>query len=295
MADSYRIRSDIFGPTRFPLAVLRYDPQLPVGRHGHDFSELVLITGGSATHVVGDETYRVGPGDVFLIQGRLEHAYRDTNRLALINVLYRRELLEGWAEHLRDVPGYHVLFTLHPGRRRPRHFVHRLHLSASALSQVCGWVEAVEKALKKQGPGYRFLALAHFMQIVATLSLAGEKNHAPASADLFRVAKAAAHIEEHYREPIGVETLAALAQTSTRHLRRLFRKSMGEAPLAYILRRRLTRAAELLRSTTGTITDIAFEVGFQDSNYFARQFRRVFGCAPGHYRRSLSTPDSSAV
>jgi AraC family L-rhamnose operon transcriptional activator RhaR/AraC family L-rhamnose operon regulatory protein RhaS len=47
----------------------------------------------------------------------------------------------------------------------------------------------------------------------------------------------------------------------------------------------LNRAAALLRSGTESITDVAFQVGFTDSNYFTRQFRQVIGVSPRRYQR----------
>jgi AraC-like DNA-binding protein len=61
---------------------------------------------------------------------------------------------------------------------------------------------------------------------------------------------------------------------------------MGTTPSAYILERRLARAAERLGAAhEASITEIAFELGFNDSAYFARAFRQRFGVSPREWRR----------
>jgi AraC family L-rhamnose operon transcriptional activator RhaR/AraC family L-rhamnose operon regulatory protein RhaS len=59
----------------------------------------------------------------------------------------------------------------------------------------------------------------------------------------------------------------------------------GETPLAHLRNLRLMRAAEALRDQDNPVTEIAFTSGFNDSNYFSRQFRSFFGMSPRQYRR----------
>jgi len=59
---------------------------------------------------------------------------------------------------------------------------------------------------------------------------------------------------------------------------------MGSSPIAHLIQLRVNRAATLLRQTGDSVTDIAFRVGFSDSNYFTRQFRRIMGRSPRAYR-----------
>ncbi|HSI85350.1 MAG TPA: AraC family ligand binding domain-containing protein, partial [Candidatus Methylacidiphilales bacterium] len=68
------------------VRVLRMVNHRPGTRqHSHDFEELVVVTEGSGTHWVGDQRYRIGPGDVFVILGDTRHCYQDTQNLGLIN------------------------------------------------------------------------------------------------------------------------------------------------------------------------------------------------------------------
>lgn len=80
-------------------------------------------------------------------------------------------------------------------------------------------------------------------------------------------------------------SLAAACGASVRTIQNLF-ASMGTTPSAYILDRRLARAAERLGAAPdASITEVAFELGFNDSAYFARAFRQRFGVSPREWRR----------
>ncbi|MEI6641471.1 MAG: helix-turn-helix domain-containing protein [Novosphingobium sp.] len=80
-------------------------------------------------------------------------------------------------------------------------------------------------------------------------------------------------------------SLASACNASVRTIQNLF-AGMGTTPSAYILERRLARAAERLSAAPGaSITEIAFELGFNDSAYFARAFRQRFGVPPREWRR----------
>ena len=84
---------DWFHPDGFPLAVERRDPQEAFGPHTHEFSEIVIVTGGRALHVTDRESWPICAGDVFVIGGARVHEYRDLENLRLINVLFRLEIL----------------------------------------------------------------------------------------------------------------------------------------------------------------------------------------------------------
>ena len=71
---------------------------------------------------------------------------------------------------------------------------------------------------------------------------------------------------------------------SRRSFLRAFQAATGTSPLAWLISQRIHRACQVLRHTDRSITEIAFDVGFNDSNYFTRQFRKVTGFSPRAYR-----------
>jgi transcriptional regulator GlxA family with amidase domain len=90
--------------------------------------------------------------------------------------------------------------------------------------------------------------------------------------------------DARYFEPLDVNALARAAGLSRAHFSREFRRAFGESPHAYLLTRRLERAAALLRSTDRSVADICFSVGLASVGSFTTSFTRTFGASPTAYR-----------
>jgi AraC-like DNA-binding protein len=103
----------------------------------------------------------------------------------------------------------------------------------------------------------------------------------PAARHLLRAKDLA---DARYAEPLRVDDLAAAAGLSRAHFSREFRRAFGESPHAYLLTRRLERAAALLRSTDRSVADICLSVGLQSIGSFTTSFTRSFGVSPTAYR-----------
>jgi AraC-like DNA-binding protein len=90
--------------------------------------------------------------------------------------------------------------------------------------------------------------------------------------------------DARYFEPLDVNDLAHAAGLSRAHFSREFRRAFGESPHAYLLTRRLERAAALLRATDRSVADICFSVGLASVGSFTTSFTRTFGASPTAYR-----------
>jgi len=283
-------RKDWFHPDGFPITVERREPQEPFGLHAHEFAEIVIITAGRGVHVTGKETYPLNSGDAFVIGGSRQHDYHSMERLCLVNILFQPDALNLGTFDLLTLPGYHALFTLEPAWRRRHQFNSRLRLSSRELSLVMTFVDKLEEELKMRANGFKFMAMASFMQIIGYLARCYARATNSDSRALLRIGAAISHLEANYQLPIDVEHLARIAHMSTRNFTRSFQAAMGNSPIAYVIQLRINRAAELLRRTELNVTEIAFQIGFSDSNYFARQFRKLLNATPSQYRRQHSRP-----
>jgi len=88
----------------------------------------------------------------------------------------------------------------------------------------------------------------------------------------------------------GELTLHEMAQSaglSTAHFSQMFRKTTGESPYQYVLRYRMERAKEMLRTVEAHVLDVAVACGFKTQQHFARMFRRMCGASPTEYRKEF--------
>src|ERR1051325_1308113 len=89
--------------------------------------------------------------------------------------------------------------------------------------------------------------------------------------------------DARYFEALDVDDLARAAGLSRAHFSREFRRAFGESPHAYLLTRRLERAAALLRTTDRSVTEICFAVGLKSLGSFTTTFTRTYGLSPTAY------------
>jgi AraC-like DNA-binding protein len=273
-----------FHPDGFPITVERREPQEHFEPHAHEFTELVIVTGGKCLHVTGSESWELTAGDVFVITGRREHEYRDLLDLKLVNILYQPSQLKMGLLDLPSVAGYHALFTIEPTQRSRQAAKGKLHLNGKDLGQVIELADQLEAELKAREPGFGFMATASFMQIIGLLSRCYGRSPSPDRRALLRIGEALSHLERNIHRDVNLEELASIAHMSQRSFLRVFQSAVGTSPLAWAIGQRINRACSLLRQTDKRVTEIAFDVGFNDSNYFTRQFTKTTGFSPRAYR-----------
>jgi len=89
----------------------------------------------------------------------------------------------------------------------------------------------------------------------------------------------------HPNEKYSPSRLAEMAELSKQRFTALFSSQLGKSPMVYIKELKLTTAARKLLVSNLHINDIAYELGYEDTNYFIREFKRAFGCTPKQYRQ----------
>jgi AraC-like DNA-binding protein len=108
--------------------------------------------------------------------------------------------------------------------------------------------------------------------------------HVPPARHLLRAKDLA---DARYFEPLDVDDMARAAGLSRAHFSREFRRAFGEPPHAYLLTRRMERAAALLRTTDNSVAEICLAIGLQSIGSFTTSFTRTFGKSPTAYRDSF--------
>ncbi|WP_105614607.1 AraC family transcriptional regulator [Vallitalea okinawensis] len=96
-------------------------------------------------------------------------------------------------------------------------------------------------------------------------------------------------IESHYANTIGLDALAKKLFVNKYYLIRIFKRYMGITPYEYLIKYRLNQAKSLLESSSLSITEIAFSVGFSDSSYFIKVFKQHEDTTPLSYRKYWSS------
>ncbi len=239
-------------------------------RGAHAAVELAWVEAGSVRYRVGSRELVVGPGEVCLVPRGVEHA----TTFAEPAVAGALELSAEMLAELSDSLGRHAL---------PKE-AGKVQVSERLLT-LARLVRA-ELAAKEDGHLMSVAALTEAMTILV-LRGASPATKRTTSRDP-RVSAVLDLIHSQYADPISIDDLARASGTSRFHMSRLFRDAVGQSPYQYLLRIRIERAAELLRSGKQSVTEVAFAVGFGDLGRFSRMFRALTGAAPGSFAKGRS-------
>lgn len=267
---------------------ITHEHDLTEVRHTHDFCELSLITRGSAMHWLEGAEFPVATGDVFVLQGQQSHYYYQLENLEMINVMFDPEPLNLPANRLHKIPGYRALFLLEPLFRKQHRFTSHLHLNRRTLAHAERIALELDSEVKSKRPGYEAAMFAKFVELVVYLSRLYQETESTNAEALLRVAKVIGCIEEEFDKPWKIEDFATMAHMSRANFMRVFRTATGVTPIGYLIQLRIQKSMTILARDKCSVSEAAYAVGFNDSNYFTRQFKALQGINPLAYRRAHS-------
>ena len=285
-----------FGDKGYPIAVRAiYEEHMPHHEHDltevlhyHDFAELVVVVKGCGVqHIEGTE-YPVAAGDVFLLQGRQKHNFSRRENMVLFNVMYDAVRLKLPEDELRRIPGYNALFLLEPSYRHRHNFTSRLHLERTRLAHAESMLHAMIDEDTKRSIGYEASLYGYLLELMVFLSREYSRIGTTNGMALLRVGELIGLLERDYTRRWRLADLAAEAHMSESSLLATFKEATGQSPIDYLIHLRIQHAAELLCHGGRSISEVAYSVGFEDSNYFSRQFRKTMQTSPREYRRRFA-------
>lgn len=160
------------------------------------------------------------------------------------------------------------------------------YLVIPARDEVIG--EAVQKAVKRIQNRREELETLNYGRALQAKMKKAEKIHSESRSSETIIREVQDYILKHYEEPaLSVNFLAEQSHLHPVYMNRIFKKQIGDSINHYIITVRMNTAAELLKSTDMSTSEIAESVGYRTYSNFHLTFRNTFGCTPGQYRERL--------
>lgn len=269
---------DYFLTDKNTVTVAERSPQPAFPLHHHDFDELVIVWRGNGLHLWNDVPYRITCGDLFYVSARDRHSYESVHDLELDNILYIRERLTLPADWQNLLPGGEV--------SQPQRY---WRLATQSMDLLRDKVENLAQECMKSDLLSLQLSEVLLLQIAL---LAMRYRYAPEStqlADAQQLDLLMNALRASIARPFRLEDFCQLHGISMRSLRSRFKQQTGMSVAQYLRQLRLCRAMELLRHNRQTISEVAAECGFDDSNYFSVVFHQAFGVTPSGYRQRFQS------
>jgi AraC family L-rhamnose operon regulatory protein RhaS len=246
--------------------------------HTHDFYEASIIVSGSAKHVIGDYSYPLRRGEIYVIKKNIAHGFYDVNGLDVIDLMFFPDLFASADVQLFTLPGFRSLFIVEPDIRVSNYYPYVFTLSEEELNYVVAASNIIRELMENSRE--HIVLVKHFvLSLFAYLSVKYAVSHEePQSVQLF--SNAIQFMYENIAKPIKISDIASHLFISTRHLNRLFKQYNNKTPSEYLTDIRLMHAYKLLSDKKNRIAEISALCGFTDPSYFTRLFKMKFGVTP---------------
>jgi AraC-like DNA-binding protein len=261
-----------------------------VKEHTHDHTEVVLILSGEGTHEQMGVRHPVRAGDVMVVNEGCSHAIPEVRGLEVSNVKFNLGAFLAHGQELANLPGYRMLFDFKENpplglEARPQAY---MRLPDERFAEIRRLAYAIEDEVFKERVARDTVLRCLIPQFIAELCRRAPVSQGAAPPVRRPLGHIIGYLEANFAYgEISLPVLARRAGLSVNQFLRVFQKSYGCSPMQYVLRRRLAHACGLLADPRLQITQVAYESGFQDSNYFSRQFRASYGATPRVYRQRL--------
>jgi AraC-like DNA-binding protein len=253
--------------------------------HSHDFLVLTYFERDGGSLRLGDREWRIDAGDVYLIApGEIA----DPSGL---------EAAGGWGVFFPpevlgfQAPGAFLSWRAHPLLfpfvRGAAGGAQRLKVPPAERPSWSERLLALDLELSQRHDGYQEAVLAHLTLLLVGLSrLAADVVGDLRLKDETLLAEVFGFIEEHYHEPISLRDVARAVSLSRGHLTTVVRRKTGRTVQEWIAERRMAEARRLLVETDLSVGEVGRRVGYRESGYFVRSFRRTHGATPLAWRRA---------
>lgn len=248
--------------------------------HCHNYYEIFYLFSGRCRFLLKDTVYHLEKGDLVLISpGDLHHSlYYPGISCDIINICFKREfmnpeVLKPWlpadaTDSLRSFMG-----------SVPALYQEDFHGLLSRMLSEYSEVDEYSRA-------FMVCFLQELLLLLMRHSVMNEKEPELLNSRDADILAATKYIYKNFRRPLTLEEVSGVASLSPTYFSKKFKQVTGIGFKEYLNYVRLKHAQTALLTTSNTITDIALEYGFNDSNYFKDLFKRVYGKSPREYRKN---------
>lgn len=255
--------------------------------HNHDCLELNYVVKGGGVYHIGDKTYEIGSGDLFIINNCEYHAAIDPNNNLILKVIVFNPEIVWSYNNVLDQQYLKTFFECKDS------FKHHIKHDEPMVGTIKCLFYQIQEEWRNKKVGYRLVIKALLLEILAILYRAYESIDSSSQQvvkfqnNFNKIAKVINYIDNNFQNKLCLEELAKLAHMNPNYFSTYFKKVMNVSVVSYIKKKRLENACLLLRTTKTCISDIATSVGFSNISYFNKAFRQHVHFSPSEYREEI--------
>lgn len=276
----FGIDPEYFNPRVLYIIKRKYNSDNIMPYHAHDFISLIYIVSGSCTYKINDHLYHVKKGDLIVCNPGVYHG-------KIIDP--PEEIIE-----------YHVGINNICIEGIPRNYL--IHESTCPLINLGKYEQDFFKCFndilleqEKNEPGRNLMLKCLVMKLLVILlkCVNSEEDVDSYNSGLnfetydknIIVNAIVSFINENYMKQVSLDKISKNMYLSTVYISKVFKEELGDSPINYLIKVRLSKARELLESGNLSVKAVAESVGYNDAYHFSKLFKKYYGCPPSSIRK----------
>ncbi|GAA0177526.1 helix-turn-helix domain-containing protein [Clostridium sediminicola] len=236
-------------------------------------------------HLIDNKEFKAKVGQVYVINKNCSHGFKNVENLEMYSVFYNDKQLMQSAGNIKEISGFKDLFVVESFHKSQFSDKNKMILDYSSQMFVNSIIDKMIVEYNEKKHGFDMIFHSYFMILVTFLSRLYMSCVNDSYDKKDKLAQAVEFLESNYTKKINVDELAQKACLSTRQFTRIFKENYKTTPMNHILQLRIKYACYLLANTNKSITEIAADCGFVDSNYFSKQFKKNMNISPINYKK----------
>ena len=261
--------------------------------HRHTYVQVNYVYKGSGYHTVGGKKNEIVKGDIFIIPPFVPHeiASNSDKKLEIFEFEFRTDFVLPHIEDDEKADGYLDFAYLEPFMVVEEEMRPRFNLNDKMQNEVESILWEVYEEYEKQNAGYKLVSKALLLKLLVLVGRAfSNEIKGTETEKIFgkykkAVLKSAQYIDENFSKSLTLDEIASKAGYSKSHFCYLFKSVMGKTYIEYLNEVRVSAAKRLLTETEMSISEIAYEVGYNSGANFNKNFKLITGVTPTSIRK----------
>lgn len=258
--------------------------------HWHEEVEFDYILSGSAYFTCEDQNYLLHPGDIIFINKDVKHSLTPESEEDCIffRLNFHPSKLFGFG--MIDLKEKYIYPLLNNPDSKSILFSNSDELHTVILERI----KAVKQLMDEKPFCYELDVKCNILSVWSTLCkhfITNQKrtiNPQVSNQDEYRIKQALLFIQEHYAEPITLDDIANSILVSKSECCRCFKRCLNMRPFEYLMHYRVVESTkQMYYHSISSIADIATSVGFNNTSYFNKIFKKYMGTTPTEYRKNI--------
>lgn len=263
--------------------------------HRHHYLELIFFIKGEGVHIIDEISYPVSPGEIFFINTSKKHHYRANDKEALyyLSFSFDPSMLNPSIDMKKLGSGIHY-FLINPFfQENTTRNIGWLNLNKKDFFKLAMLGLSIINYFNESYPNQSDEIFNLFKSFIFILNKSYTQEISQ-NINLYQKREKIfwdllEEINSHLSEKFTITDIARSLGIGRTKIAEIFKEIQGETIVEYIRRRRIEKAADLIRNSNMPISEIACESGFIDSSYFNKTFKTYYNQSPSNYRLAQKT------